>query len=72
MKSKIFLCVIFASLTKQCVYRPTVLDFKRLVTGETFEYPNKWPLPTVTLKNAEEEAIMLIGGKQLGKKIQFL
>ena len=63
MKSKIFLCVIFASLTKECVYHPTVLDFKRLVTGETFEYPNNWPLPTVTLKNAEEEAIMLIGGK---------
>ena len=68
MKSNIFLFVIFAGITKECLYHPTVLDFKRFVTGETFEYPITWPLPTVTLKNAEEEAIMLIGGKNYEKQ----
>ena len=64
MKFKVLLCLIFVHTTKGCSFYYTgMTDFKNLgLLGETFEYPNYWRLPKVTLKNAEEEAIMLIGG----------
>ena len=40
-----------------------MMDYKRLnMLGDTFEY-EYWQYPNMTSKNAEEEAIMLIGGK---------
>ena len=64
MKFKILFCLIFVHTTEGCSFYYTgMTDFKNLgLLGETFEYPNYWRLPKVTLKNAEEEAIMLIGG----------
>ena len=47
-----------------CFYYPPTLDFKKLgLLGDTFKYKNYWTLPKVKLEDAEEEAIMLIGGK---------
>ena len=51
-----------------------MMNYKKLnMLGDTFEYKGRhvklkteykyWPYPNMTLKNAEEEAIMLIGGK---------
>ena len=40
-----------------------MMNYKKLgMLGDTFEY-EYWQYPNMTLKNAEEEAIMLIGGK---------
>ena len=50
--------------TKGCsFFYPEMTDYKKLnMLGDTFEY-EYWQYPNMTLKNAEEEAIMLIGGK---------
>ena len=67
MKFKILLCLFFVYQTEGCsFYYSAMTDFKELgLLGETFEYPDYWKYPEITLKNAEEEAIMLIGGEQI-------
>lgn len=50
-------------LSRGCFYYPALTDYKKLGwLGNKFEYLNYWQLPSVTMENAQEEAVMLIGG----------
>ena len=70
MKLELFFLLIqlvlhfFSYFTKGCsFFYSEMLNYKKMnLLGDTFEYEN-WQYPNMTLKNAEEEAIMLIGGK---------
>ena len=65
----------YSYFAKGCsFFYPDMMNYKKLnMLGDTFEYKGRhvkfkteykyWPYPNMTLKNAEEEAIMLIGGK---------
>ena len=72
MKFKILFCLILVHTTEGCSFYYTgMTDFKNLgLLGEQFEYPNYWELPKVTLKNTDEEAIMLIGGTEYMPRFQ--
>ena len=70
MKLEIFFLLLqlvlhfFSYFTKGCsFFYSEMLNYKKMnLLGDTFEY-EYWQYPNMTLKNAEEEAIMLIGGK---------
>ena len=59
----LFLLNVILQTNNACMFYPQMIDFKEMgLLGDTFEYKKYWKLPKVKLEDAEEEAVMLIGG----------